>query len=104
MAKIKLKKNDEVVVISGSDSGKRGKILLVDTQKDRVVVEGVNKKKKFLRPSQEHPKGGVLQIEYPVKTSNVMFFCDKCKKGVRVGVEVKDNQRHRVCKKCGKSL
>ena len=57
MANTKLKKNDNVVVISGADRGKKGKILFVDTSKGRVVIEGINKKKKFVRPSQENPKG-----------------------------------------------
>ena len=100
-----LKKNDNVVVISGKDKGKRGKILLVDLKKDVVVVEGVNKKKKYTRATQENPKGGVLEIEYPLKASNVMYFCEKCKKGVRLGTLVKeDASNQRVCKKCGKSL
>ena len=104
MASTKLKKNDNVVIVSGADRGKKGKIHFVDTSKGRVVVEGINKKKKFVRPSQENPKGGVISLEYPVEISKVMIFCDKCKKGVRVGMEIKDSGKNRVCKKCGKSL
>lgn len=104
MASTKLKKNDNVVVMSGADRGKKGKILFVDVSKGRVVVEGINKKKKFVRPSQENPKGGVISLEYPVNISNVLIFCDKCKKGVRIGMEIKDSGKNRVCKKCGKSL
>ncbi len=104
MASTKLKKNDNVVVMSGADRGKKGKILFVDVSKERVVVEGINKKKKFVRPSQENPKGGVISLEYPVNISNVLIFCDKCKKGVRIGMEIKDSGKNRVCKKCGKSL
>ena len=66
--------------------------------------DSFNKKKKFVRPSQENPKGGVINLEYPVNISKVMIFCDKCKKGVRVGMEIKDSGKNRVCKKCGKSL
>lgn len=100
----KLKKNDNVVIIGGSDRGKRGKVLNVDRFKGRIVVEGVNKRSKFLRPSQENPKGGVASLEFPIHISNVMYFCDKCKKGVRVGTELKDKTKARVCKSCGKSL
>ena len=99
MISTKLKKNDNVVVLSGADKGRRGKILFIDMKKGRVVVEGVNKKKKFVRPSQENPKGGIISLEYPINISKVMVFCDKCKKGVRVGVQLKD-----VCRKCGKSF
>lgn len=105
MVKTKLKKEDQVVVISGNDRGKRGKVLLVDEKKNRVVVEGINKRKKNLKQNQtQDGKGGIIQIEFPINLSNVMYFCEKCKKGVRLGVEVNDKSKARVCKKCGKKL
>jgi large subunit ribosomal protein L24 len=104
MVHTRLKKNDDVMVIAGTDKGKRGKILLVDPDKGRVVVEGINKKTKHVRASQDNPKGGILKIERPVDVSNVLFFCDKCKKGVRLGAKLKDDKKIRVCRKCGKSL
>ncbi len=103
--KTKLKTNDQVVVISGADRGKRGKVLAVSAKNSKVIVEGVNKKNKFIKASQENPKGGMITREYPVNLSNVMFFCDKCKKGVRVQkgtTEGKDSGR--TCNKCGKSI
>jgi large subunit ribosomal protein L24 len=100
----KLKVNDNVVVVSGSERGKRGKILKVYREKSRVIVEGINKRNKFVRPTQENPKGGSINIEFPIALSNVMIFCEKCKKPVRLGVEIKDDVKTRVCKKCGKSL
>ncbi len=103
--KTKLKVNDQVVVISGADRGKRGKILYVDQKHGRVVVEGINKKNKFVRPTQENPKGGILTREYPVNISNVMYFCEKCKKGVRIkAVHETGKTKTRNCIKCGKSL
>lgn len=104
MIKARLKKNDNVVVIAGSDKGRRGKILFIDLVKGKVVVEGINKKKKFVRPSQQNPKGGSISLEYPINISNVMLFCEKCKKGVRFGVEVKSDGKTRVCVKCRKSF
>lgn len=104
MIDTKIKKNDNVVVLTGSDKGQRGKVLYVDRKKGRVVVEGVNKKKKFVRPSQENPKGGVISLEYPLNISNVAYFCDKCKKGVRINIDFKDKNKIRKCKKCGRSL
>lgn len=100
----KLKINDNVVIMGGSDRGKRGKVLKLDRTKARIIVEGVNKRSKFLKPSQENPKGGVVTLEFPIHISNVMYFCDKCKKGVRVGIELKDKTKARVCRSCGKSL
>jgi large subunit ribosomal protein L24 len=103
MIKTRLKKNDNVVVIAGADRGKRGKILFIDSKKGRVIVEGVNKKKKFVRPSQENPKGGIITLEFPINLSNIMLFCDKCKKGVRVSVDTKGKNKVRVCRTCGKT-
>jgi len=100
----KIKVNDNVVVISGADKGRRGKVLKIDRKSGRVIVEGVNKRNKFLRPTQENPKGGSVNIEFPVNLTNVMIFCEKCKKGVRIGIERKNDNKVRVCKKCGKSI
>jgi len=102
--KTKFKKNDSVVVISGSDRGKRGKILNVDRVKGRVIVEGINKRNKYLKPSQDNPKGRLVNIEYPINISNIMYFCDKCKKGTRVGIKQTDKAKTRVCQACSKSI
>lgn len=91
-----LKKDDNVVVIAGRDKGKKGKILAIDPQKERVIVEGVNNRKEFRRPSQENPKGGVVNIEAPMHISNVMYYDDKQKKGVRLGQVREQNKKHRV--------
>jgi len=104
MIKTKIKKKDNTVVILGIDKGKRGNVLYIDRKKGKVIIEGVNKKKKFVRPSQENPKGGVISKEYPIQLSNIMIFCEKCKKGVRVGIQLKDKNKIRVCKNCGKSF
>ncbi|MBN2039519.1 MAG: 50S ribosomal protein L24 [Spirochaetes bacterium] len=104
MIKTRLKKDDTVVVISGANQGQSGKVLFVDRKKGKIVVEGVNKKKKFVRPSQEYPKGGVISLEYPIHISNVQYFCDKCKIGVRIGMQDKNDSSIRVCRKCGKSF
>lgn len=102
--KSKLKANDNVVVISGADKGRKGKILFVDPQRGRVVVEGINKKKKHMRGNQENPKGGILSIEFPMQISNVQYFCEKCKKGVKLGIQLGDKAKQRVCRSCGKVI
>ncbi|MDY6935543.1 MAG: 50S ribosomal protein L24 [Spirochaetota bacterium] len=104
MNKTKIKKNDNVVVITGFDRGNRGKVLHVDRKSGRVIVEGVNKKKKYVRPSQENPKGGIISLERPIQISNIMVFCEKCKKGVRIGTKLSDNKKTRVCIKCGNNF
>jgi len=100
----KIKKNDNVVVIQGSDRGKKGKVLFINSKTNRAIVEGVNVRKKFVRPSQDNPKGGVLKREYPLDVSNIMLFCDKCKKRVRITMKVTDKEKSRCCYKCGKSF
>lgn len=96
--KVKLKVNDEVIVISGKNKGKRGKILYIDRLRDRVIVQGVNKIKKYMRPTQENPQGGQIDIEAPIHISNVMFYDAKLKRGVRIGYKFEDDKKIRVAR------
>ncbi|MCC5814101.1 MAG: 50S ribosomal protein L24 [Leptospira sp.] len=101
---IKLHKDDEVIVISGKDKGRKGKILAIDKKRDRVFVEGINKRKRYMRPTQENPQGGQIEIEFPIHISNVMFYDSKAKKGVRIGYsEIKGN-KVRVSRPDGKEI
>ncbi len=102
MVKTKLKKDDSIVIIAGKDRGKRGKALFVDRRNGRIVVEGINKKKEFVK-TQENPKGVVVTKEFPIHISDVMLFCDKCKKGVKLGIKELEKKKVRVCRKCGKN-
>lgn len=99
-----LKVEDEVIVIAGKEKGKRGKILFIDRLRDRVYVQGVNKLKRYVRPSQENPQGGQMEIEAPMHLSNVMFYDAKSKKGVRIGFEVKGGKKVRVTRPGGKEI
>lgn len=111
--KTKLKKDDEVFVIAGKEKGKKGKILAIDKRKDRVFVEGVNKRKRFVRPTQENPQGGSIEIESGIHISNVMFFDPKMEskkkpekkvKAVRIGFLTKDGVTKRVTRPEGKEI
>lgn len=100
-----VKKGDTVVVISGKDKGKKGKILAAMPKKDRVIVEGVNMLTKHQKPKGQMQPGGIIQQEGPIHVSNVMLYCNKDKTGVRVGYKVLENgDKVRVCKKCGEVL
>lgn len=104
MAKNKLhvKKGDTVVVIAGKDKGKKGKILQAMPSESRVIVEGVNVIKRHTRPTQKLPQGGIIEKEAPVHVSNVMPFCARCDKGVRVSNKIlADGKKVRQCVKCG---
>lgn len=97
-----IKKGDTVMVITGKDAGRKGKVLKVITKDQRVVVEGINKAKKHQRPSRAIPQGGILQIEAPLNVSNVMLLCTKCNKPTRIAKKFLNNgTKVRVCKNCG---
>jgi large subunit ribosomal protein L24 len=102
---MKLRKNDVVKVISGTQKGKTGKILEVDRDADRVLVEGVNFIWKHLRRSQQHPHGARIQKEAPLHASNVMLVCPSCSKPTKIGLKrLEDGERARICKKCRQAV
>ncbi len=88
--RVKLKIGDEVVVIAGREKGKRGEIMFIDKRRDRVVVQGVNKIKRFQRPTQENPQGGAIEVESGLHISNVMYYDSKSKQGRRLGYKTDD--------------
>ena len=104
MAKMNVKKGDEVIVIAGKDKGKTGKVVQVIPSQDKVVVEGVAIVKRHTKPTQKMPQGGIIEKEAAIHVSNVMPFCSTCKKGVRVAHTVEKGKKIRVCRKCGKAL
>lgn len=100
-----IKKDDIVLVTSGRDKGKKGKVLRAIPAQNKVVLEGINKVKRHQKPSRAIPQGGILQIEAPINASNVMFVCKKCNTPTRLGSKVLDNsKRVRYCKKCGEII
>jgi large subunit ribosomal protein L24 len=101
--KLSVRKNDEVLVISGRDSGKRGRVLRVIPERARVVVEGVNVTKRHTRPNpQKNVKGGIVERESSIHASNVMLVCPDTSKPTRVGHKVLDDGRRvRVSRRSG---
>ena len=98
-------KGDTVIVIAGEDRGKRGRVLAVFPDKKRVLVEGINFAKKHSKGTRQNPQGGIEEKEAPVHSSNVLPFCARCGKGVRVRrMETGDGKRVRACAKCGDTL
>jgi large subunit ribosomal protein L24 len=96
----KVKKGDTVEVIQGKERGKRGKVLRVLAEDDRVVVERVNFIKRHVRPTQKNPQGGVIEREGALHISNVQVVCPSCGAPSRMGMEVADGGKVRVCRKC----
>ncbi|MDD5040340.1 MAG: 50S ribosomal protein L24 [Patescibacteria group bacterium] len=97
----RIRKNDIVQIIAGKDRGKKGKALQVLPQSGMIIVEGVNMMAKNVRPKRMGEKGQVVRYNAPMNASNVLIFCGKCNKGVRVGMQVSaDGKRQRICRKC----
>ena len=102
MAKsLTIRKGDKVKVIAGKDKGKESRVLKVQPEKERAVVEKVNMIKKAQRPTQRNPQGGLLEIEGTIHVSNLMLVCPSCSQPTRVARRrTDDGTRVRVCKKC----
>lgn len=102
--KFKMKKGDLVEVIAGKDKGKQGKVLGLLSEKQRVLVEGVNRVKRHTKPSQKAPQGGIIEKEAAVHVSNVMLVDPKTGKGGRIKITIKGDKKTRVFKKSGSEL
>jgi large subunit ribosomal protein L24 len=101
--KFKLKKEDMVKIIAGKDKGKTGRILKILRDKDRVVVEGANIVKKAQKRRNQQDRGGIVEIEAAIHSSNVQIVCKKCGP-VRIGYKIDGDKKIRVCRKCGEAL
>ena len=101
---LRVKKGDTVMVVTGKDRNKTGKILQVLVKREGVVVEGLNIVKRHTR-SRGNEAGGILEKEAPIHFSNVMIYCGKCTKPVRTQIKVlEDGKKARICVKCGESF
>jgi len=100
-----LKKNDMVMVISGKERGKTGKLLKILPRTKRVIVEHANMVKHHQKPTQKQSQGGIIEKEGTISWSNVMVYCSRCAKPVRLGKKIlADGNKIRYCKKCGESI
>ena len=103
MKKMKLKKDDPVIVVRGKrqDRGKAGKIKMILADKDRIVVEKVHIVKEYVRPNpQKNIQGGIVERESSIPVASVKYYCRECEQGVRIGYRVSDDSKQRICKKC----
>lgn len=100
--KLGIKKNDTVITIAGKDKGKSGKVLVVNPEDQRVLVEGVNMVKRHKKARSVKQQSGIMNQEAPVHVSNVMLLCSSCKKATKAVLKVTDDgSKIRTCKKCG---
>ncbi|MSU54230.1 MAG: 50S ribosomal protein L24 [Candidatus Staskawiczbacteria bacterium] len=97
---MKLKKGDTVLIISGKDKGRTAKILKSLVKEKKILVEGINLKKKHVKPKKEGEKGQVISVSMPLDISNTKFLCPKCQKATRIGYKIEGDKKFRICKKC----
>ena len=102
--KVHVKKNDVVVVISGDDKGKKGKVLEVSPKEGKVIVEGVNIVSRHVKPRKQGEQSGIVKVEGAMYADKVQLFCSKCGKGVRAKYKFDGDKKIRVCAKCGADL
>ena len=101
---MKIKKGDTVLIISGKDKGKKAKVLTVFPKEKRVIVEGLNLRKKHVRPKKSGQKGQIVEISAAIDISNTKFICPKCNKSARIGFKITEKNKFRICKKCGQEV
>lgn len=102
---LEIKRGDKIIVIAGKNKGKTGKVLRVNSNPKRVIVEGVNLVKKHVRRRSESETGGIKEVPSTIDASNVALFCGSCNKGVRFGVKVSDDKsKTRICRRCQRPI
>ena len=104
MNKMSIKKDDLVVVLSGKDAGKQGKVLSTQPSAGKVIVEGVNIVSRHTKPRRQGEEGGIIKKEAPIYACKVQRVCPKCGKPTRIGHKVEGGKKTRVCKKCGAEI
>jgi len=96
-----IKKNDTVVVMTGKEKGKKGRVLTVNPSKESLLIEKINMIKKHMKPTRKYAQGGIIEKEAPIHISNVMAVCNKCAEPTRIGSRLlADGTKVRMCKKC----
>ena len=101
---MRIKKGDNVQVLSGNDKGKTGEVLEVMPKSGKVIVKGVNVRKKHVKARKQGEESGILSVECSIPSSKVNVVCPKCGKTTKVGYKIKKDEKVRVCKKCGAKL
>lgn len=101
---MKIKQGDQVLIVKGKDKGRKSKVLRGFPGLSKVLVEGINIKKKHQRPKKEGEKGQVVEVASPIPVGKVKLVCSKCKKPTKVGYKIIGKKKYRICKKCGEEI
>ena len=101
---MRIKKGDTVKILSGNDKGKTGEVLEVIPKTNKIVVKGVNIRKKHIKPKKQGEQGGIISVECAIHSAKVNIVCPKCKAATKIGYSIEKDEKVRVCKKCGAKL
>lgn len=101
---MKIKKGDTVCVLSGNDKGKKGEVLEIIPKTEKVIVKGVNIRKRHIKPKKQGEEGGIIPVECAIHASKLSVVCPKCGKPSRIGYVIEKDEKVRVCKKCNAKL
>ena len=101
---MRIKKGDTVKVLSGNDKGKTGEVIEIIPKTNKLIVKGVNVRKKHVKPRKQGEEGGIISLECAIHSAKVNVVCPKCGKATKVGFKVEGEEKTRICKKCGAKL
>ena len=102
---VHVRRDDEVIVVSGDDKGKRGKVIAVSPKEGKVIVDGVNVVSKHVKPRRQGQQGGIIKTAGAIYACKVQLYCSRCNKGVRIQHKLSDDKKSvRICAKCGEEL
>ena len=101
---MRIKKGDTVQVLAGNDKGKTGEVLEVIPKDSKVIVKGINVRKKHIKPRKQGEEGGIIPVECAIDSSKVNVVCPKCGKSTRVEYKIEEDKKVRICKKCGAKI
>ena len=101
---MRIKKGDNVQVLSGNDKGKTGEVLQINPKTDKIIVKGINVRKKHVKARRQGEESGIIAIECAIPSSKVNVVCSKCGKATKIGYQIEKDQKVRVCKKCGATI
>ena len=101
---MRIHKGDAVLIISGKDKGKKGKVLKAFPKEGKILIEGINLRKRHQKPKKGGEKGQIIQLPAPINVSNVKLICPKCGKPIRVGYKIEGEKKYRLCKKCNQEI
>lgn len=101
---MRIKKGDSVQILSGNDKGKKGEVLAVVPKTEKIIVKGVNIRKKHVKPRKQGEEGGIISTECAIHSSKAGVVCPKCNKVTKIGYSIEKDEKVRVCKKCGAKI